>query len=215
MAGRPGRALLAGTFLLAACGGRGGTPPDVPPVVRGPDGKPYRLVVKGPYAAYYDPWGQLDRIERDSNGDGKPDQIAHYDGAKTAHLLEVDEDFDGRIDRWEDYDAAGKLLKVGVSRRGRGPDLWTVPGPSGVPWRKEYDEDGDGKVDRIEILEAGRVVRVEIDGNRDGRIDRWQEWRNGRLVAEDLDTDGDGKPDRRLRYGAAGQVVGLEPLAHD
>jgi hypothetical protein len=46
-------------------------------------------------------------------------------------------------------------------------------------------------------------------------MDRWQEWRKGRLVAEDLDTDGDGKADRRLRYGDAGNVLALEPMAHD
>jgi hypothetical protein len=208
------RALLVGALLAAACGGRR-SQPDVPPLVKGPDGKEYHVVAKGRYVAYYDRWGRLDRIEYDSNGDGKPDCFSHHDGAKTPHLIEVDEDFDGKIDRWEDYDPAGKLVKVGVSRRGHGPDLWSLPGPGDTTARKEYDEDGDGKIDRAEILDAGRIARVEIDTSRDGRMDRWQEWRKGRLVAEDLDTDGDGKADRRLRYGDAGNVLALEPMAHD
>jgi hypothetical protein len=200
--------------IAVACGGRGGLPPEVPPLAKGPDGKEYHMVARGPYKAYYDRWGRLQFIEQDSNGDRRPDRIAHHAGAKTPHLIEVDEDFDGRVDRWEEYDATGKLVKVGLTRRGGGPDLWVFPGAeSGVPIRKEYDEDGDGRVDRAEVLQAGRVVRVELDTDRDGRMDRWQEWRGGRLVAEDLDTDRDGRPDRRLRYGAKGQLLGLEKLA--
>ena len=64
------------------CGARGGLPPPRPPTVTGPDGQTYHLVDKGPYKAFYDAWGRLQRIEYDSNGDGKPDQIARYDGRR-------------------------------------------------------------------------------------------------------------------------------------
>ena len=203
---------LAGVALGAACGGRGGLPPEIPPLVKGQDGREYRLVEKGPYKAFYDTWGRLDRIDYDQNGDGRADHIAHHDGAKTPHLIEVDEDFDGKVDRWEDYDKDGALVKVGTSRHGKGPDLWVIPGPGGALAGKEYDDDRDGKIDRVETLDGGRIVKVEIDADRDGRMDRWQEWRGGRLASEDLDTNGDGKPDRRLRYDATGSVRSLEPL---
>ena len=204
--------MFVGAGLVAACGGRGGQPPGVPPLVKRADGKEYHLVVKGAYKAYYDLYGQLQIIEYDENGDGRPDHIAHHDGKKKPHLIEIDEDYDGKIDRWEDYDAEGKLVKVGVSRRGNGPDLWTYFGPSGAPIKKEYDEDGDGKVDRIEWLEAGEVARVELDTDRDGKIDRWQVWRNGKLVSEELDTNGDGRPDKRIDYSVAGAPLRLQPL---
>jgi hypothetical protein len=215
---RPLRALPAVLALVAAacsgqCGARGGLPPVRPPLVQAPDGQKYYLLDRGPYQAFYDRWGHLQRIEYDSNKDGRPDQIAHHRGEHHARLLEVDEDFDGRMDRWEDYDADGTLVKIGVSRHGRGPDVWVYAGPDGQPRRKEYDEDGDGRVDRAEELAAGRVVRVELDTDRDGRMDRWQEWLEGRLTEERIDTDRDGRPDRRLRYGAHGEVVSLEPVA--
>jgi hypothetical protein len=181
--------------------------------VKGPDGRLYHLVGKGPYKAFYDRWGRLQRLEYDANGDGRPDQIAHHDGARTPRTIEVDEDHDGTVDRWEDYDAAGKLTRVGTSRRGRGPDVWTTAGPDGQPARREYDEDGDGRPDRAETLQAGALRGVEIDQDRDGRPDRWQSWDRGRLVAEELDTDRDGQPDRRLRYGEDGRVLGLDPVA--
>ncbi|HVR71861.1 MAG TPA: hypothetical protein VMT87_13550 [Vicinamibacteria bacterium] len=205
--------LLATAACAGQCGALGGLPPERPPLVKGADGRTYHLVGRGPYKAFYDRWGRLQRLEYDANGDGRADQVAHHDGARTPRTIEVDDDYDGVVDRWEDYDPAGQLVRVGTSRRGRGPDVWTTFGPDGQPARKEYDEDGDGRPDRVETLAAGEVAAVEIDQDRDGRADRWQTWRAGRLTAEELDTDGDGRPDHRLHYGDDGGVLRLEPIA--
>jgi len=207
-------ALAAVACSGRSCGGLDGKPPLLPPMVTGPDGREYYLLDRGAYKAFYDPWGRLQRIEYDSNGDGRPDHVAHHGGARTPHLLEVDEDFDSRTDRWEEYDPRGVLTRLGVSRRGDDrPDYWIVPGPDGLtPVRKEYDDDGEGRVDRAEVLTGGVVTRLEADADRDGRMDRWRSFSAGRLVAEELDTDGDGKPDRRIRYGDKGRVVGLQHL---
>lgn len=207
------RAALLLALLACACGGSGGMPPQTPPRVRGPDGKDYYLLDKGPYKAYYDAWGRLERLDYDSNGDGRPDVIAHHRGAKLPSLLEVDSDFDGTIDRWEDYDAAGRLVKVGTASRGVGPDTWAYPGPGEQPSRREYDADRDGRIEKVEIYRAGRVARVELDGDGDGRFDRWQTWAAGRLESEELDIDADGRPDRRLRYGPRGRIQAVERLA--
>jgi hypothetical protein len=75
--------------------------------------------------------------------------------------------------------------------------------------RREVDENGDGVVDRSEIIKKGVVAGVELDTDGDGRVDRWQEWTSGRLVSERLDTDGDGAADRLLRYGSRGEILGL------
>lgn len=209
---------LAAAVLAASCAGqcgaRGGLPPPRPPTVTGPDGQTYHLVDKGPYKAFYDAWGRLQRIEYDSNGDGKPDQIARHDGRRHPYQLDVDSDFDGHTDRWERYDEEGRLLKVGTARApGQAPNVWTIPHAEGEPERREFDENGDGVIERVEVTRDGRLIAAEVDGDRDGRIDRWQRWEQGRLVAEDLDTDRDGKADRRVRYDAQGKVLSLEPIA--
>lgn len=215
--GTAGALALASSLAVAscgqrACGGLGGRPPaSLPEVEVG--GQKYKVLDKGAYKAYYDSLGQIAQILQDSNGDGRPDRIAHYRNGKTVFLVEVDLDFDGWIDRWEHYDAAGQLLKVGRWRRVKGKeDTWSVLGPDGQVTRVEYDDDGDGRVDRADVLRGGEVVGVEIDADRDGRIDRWQVWDKGRLRSEDLDTDGDGKPDRRITYDARGRVTGTAPL---
>jgi len=180
--------------------------------VRGPGGERYKVLDKGPYKAFYDTLGQLVRIEHDETGDGRADRIVLYD-KNVVTKVEADLDHDGWVDRVEHYDPQGKLVKVGRWRRTKGKeDAWTFPGPDGQPVRLEYDDDGDGRVERAEVLRGGQVTGVEVDSDRDGRIDRWQAWDKGHLKSEDLDTDADGKPDRRLAYDARGRVASVRPL---
>jgi hypothetical protein len=181
-------------------------------MVKGADGQMYYYVDKGDFKAWYDRAGHLQRIEHDKNKDGRMDHVAHHRAGKTPRFIEIDQDFDGRMDRWEDYDEAGTLVKIGVARRGGGPDMWTVPGPDGQPLRQEYDQSGDGKPDRIEVMEGGRIARIETDADGDGRMDGWQAWQQGRMTQEELDTDGDGRPDRRIRNGKRGEVLGMEAV---
>jgi hypothetical protein len=196
-----------------SCGGLGGQPPDRPPVVQAPDGQSYYLIAKGPYKAFYDGWGRLDRIEYDQKGTGKPDRIARYDGLKHAHRLEIDFDFDGHMDRYEDYDPEGHLIRFATIGSSGKPDRWTVVGPKGETLRYEYDPKDNGHPERIEYIEGDRIVRVELDSDHDGRIDRWQQWENGRLVSESIDTNGDGKPHRRVFYTREGAIDHVERLS--
>lgn len=210
--------LLCGAVLASACGGRacigrGGLPPEPLPTVKRSDGREYRVLDKGAWKGYYDGQGRLAIVEYDSDGDGRPDYIAHYDERRQIRLIEVDEDHDGWVDRFEYYDAAGALEKVGRWRKQRGrADEWTYRGPDGRVSRIEYDDDGDGVPERAEILKDGAVVRVELDTDRDGHPDRWQVWDHGRLVSEELDTDGDGRPDRRLVFGPRGRLLRVERI---
>lgn len=205
---------ILAVFGLASCGGEDppSPAPDIP-TITGEDGREYVLLARGPHTPIWGTDGQLIRIEYDRNGDGQPDQVAHHNGARLPSLVEDDDDFDGRTDRWAEYDAAGRLERVGVSRSGeQKPDMWIYPDAQGNPKRRAYDDDGDGDVERAEVLSNGRIVQVEVDSDQDGKIDRWQIWDGDKLQSESLDTDADGRPDRRLLYDAQGRVRGLEPI---
>ena len=80
------------------------------------------------------------------------------------------------------------------------------------PFEREIDENSDGKIDRVENFQNGRVAAVGIDSDGDGKIERWQTWVGGRMVSEEIDIDGDGISDRRLRYGANGHFAGMDIL---
>ena len=205
--------LLASACGDRACGGRGGLPPDRLPTVDRSDGQTYRFLDRGAWKGYYDDAGNIVIVEYDSSGDGRADHIAHYDERRQIRLIEIDEDHDAWVDRWEHYDDAGILEKVGRWRRKKGhADEWTRRAPDGRPERIEYDDTGNGRVDRVEIFRDGVLARIESDSNRDGAIDRWQYWAAGRLASEELDTDGDGTPDRRLVFGPDARLMKVEPI---
>jgi hypothetical protein len=169
------------------------------------------LFEKGPYQAIYGRDGRILRLLYDQNGDGKADVVTLYGPDGKPSQVESDTDLDGVVDRWEYYKPGGIVEKIGKSRRKPGvPDVWEYPDAAGAIVRRDLDEDGDGKVDRIEHFARGRLVRVELDTDRDGKMDRWQDWSSGSLAREDLDLDGDGWPDRSLRYNDKGDVVALD-----
>jgi hypothetical protein len=187
-------------------------PPQEVPTLKAPDGKSYVLLARGSYKPLYDGAGRLERVEYDRNGDGKPDQVARHNGQRLPEVVENDDDFDGVSDRWLYYNASGALVRVGSSRSGKRPDLFVNVAADGKATTQDYDDDGDGRIDRSETLKGGLIDTVAVDANRDGKPDRWQHWAGGLMQHEEIDTDGDGTPDRRLRYGRKGEVVAIEPV---
>jgi hypothetical protein len=195
--------LAALAALAGGCRGDSGPPP-------APQGY---LFEKGPYQGFYNPQGRLMRLLYDQNGDRKADvvMIFHPNGAIAS--AEADTDHDGAVDRWQYYTTRGVLEKEGHARKTKGkPDVWQFADANGLLVRRELDEDGDGTVDRTETFQNGRISAVGIDSDRDGKIERWQTWQGGRVTSEELDLDADGIPDRRLRYGAAGALLGVEAM---
>jgi tetratricopeptide (TPR) repeat protein len=80
---------------------------------------------------------ELERIELDSDADGRLDHVFRYaDGALAGESR--DEDGDGRLDTFDRFDAAGQLVL------------------------REEDLDGDGRIDVRSVFRAGRLVRREI-----------------------------------------------------
>jgi hypothetical protein len=132
----------------------------------------------------------------------------------------LDRDEDGRMDRWEYYDAAGRLNKVGFSRKGDGKaDAWAYPNGQGKIIRVDVSSTSDEKkIDRWEVYDAlgpagpdgiGALVQVVQDTNGDGTRDKWERYKDGQVITAEFDENGDGKPDRRLTYANA-ELVSIE-----
>lgn len=172
------------------------------------------LFEKGPYQGIYGPDGRIIRLLYDQNGDGKADVVTlFYPGAGAPRQIEVDTDLDGVVDRWEYYTPNGTREREGWARHKPGkPDLWEWTDSKGRLTRREFDDDGDGQIDRIEYYEKGELSLVAVDSDHNGKMDRWQSWVGKRVAREELDLDGDGVADRRLLYGPTGAVIGVEPI---
>jgi hypothetical protein len=145
------------------------------------------MIEKGPYQLLYQPDGKIERLLYDQNGDGRADMVVMYGANGKPSVSEIDGNIDGVVDRWEYFDESGDLAKTGRARRQPGkPDVWDVVDKTGETSRLEFDEDGDGKVDRTEYVSRGKVF------------------------LEELDTDHDGKPDRRLFRDPDGALLKIE-----
>ncbi len=180
---RPLIPLVSLCLLAVAC--------ESPPDPRRTDFKVDRGGVK---AEYSPKTGRLNRLEVDTNKNGRIDSWTRMEGTRI-DLIEIDRDENGKIDRWEHY-VNNKMVKIGTSSRGDGvEDEWAYPGPKGF------------------------VERVESDTNRDGRIDKWENFEaspspGGRpfLRSVSLDPDSKGLPTRILLYRPDGSFERSETI---
>jgi hypothetical protein len=150
--------------------------------------------------------GRLELLRYDSDGDGKFDTFSYMDGARILRI-EIDQNEDGTIDRWEYYGPDRRLEKIGFARARDGvEDAWSFFDASGATERIEISTKRNRTVDRVEHYANGALVRAEEDGDGDGRFDKWETYDGGRLASVAFDTVHRGTPDRRLIYGVDGSA---------
>ena len=172
--------LLAGGAAAVAC-----RLPE-PPTAR------LELLEKAATQSVYAADGHLERVLRDANGDRRADTQLLFRADGSLEGAEIDEDLDGVVDRWEAFRTDGSLDRVGWARHTPGrPDAWERYEGARQPIRRDFDDDGDSRVERSEVIEGGRVVRDELDTDADGRIDRRLD-RDAevRIIAIEIERDG-------------------------
>lgn len=150
--------------------------------------------------------GELALLRQDANHNGIPETVSHMRGTRIVRI-EVDRDEDGQIDRWEHYDADQRLQKVGFSRARDGrEDAWSFADASGAIVRIDMVVPETGRVARTEHFRDAALVSAEEDSDADGRIDRWETYDGGRLTRIAFDTAHAGVPTDALTYHADGSV---------
>ena len=164
-----------------------------------------------PYPSYDLYTRRLTRLDLDTNQNGRVDQRTYLNG-NVPLRSELDLDDDGRVDRWEYVDAQGTLVTVGASSRNDGvEDRWTTVAESNGERRLTISTGRTRQIDRWEFFRGDQLVRVEEDSNEDGRPDKWETFEAGRLRLLAFDTTRvTGRPDTRLVYDAAGKVERAE-----
>ena len=155
---------------------------------------------------YNEKTGKLETLKYDADGDGKFDTFSYMDGARIVRI-EIDRDGDGKVDRWEYYGPGQKLEKVGFSRANDGiEDAWSFFDVRGAVVRIETSTTRDRKPNRFEYYADNVLTHAEEDTDGDGRIDKWETYDGGRLASVAFDTRHRGTADRRLVYAKDGSA---------
>ena len=148
--------------------------------------------------------GRLRILRYDGNGDGIAETVSHMDGARVVSSKLTKTRTAWSIDG--DYDANQRLESRVFARQRRAEDAWSFARPDGSIEHIEISLERDGKVTRREFYQSEQIVRAEEDGDGDGRTDKWETYEAGRLAAVAFDTSHRGAPDRRLVYGPGGSA---------
>jgi hypothetical protein len=101
----------------------------------------------------------------------------------------------------------GDAPSEAVDRNGDGrPDLWTYH-EQGVRTREAFDEDSDGRIDRVRRYSAdGQLSRVDEDLDLDGTLEAVTLFEADQPTRRRVDSDGNGEPDLWSFY-AGGEVI--------
>ena len=118
---------------------------------------------------------QLERLEKDSNGDGNPDQWQTYDQGNLARIA-LDQDFNGQPEQWQSFQPSGAMSLIEIDthrKRQRRPvaPLQRTPGSG----RWTLTPTADGKADQIIHYDGeGNITRVLAEprcGGQAARLD--------------------------------------------
>ena len=120
---------------------------------------------------YYKKNNQIDKMVKDNNADGKPDETIIFKNDAPDHG-EKDANFDGKTDTWTNYDETGNATVIAVDKHKDGkPDYWRYY-KNGKIYKREYDRNFDGKLDFRILEENGRLVEKQYDDNFDGKFEK-------------------------------------------
>lgn len=112
-------------------------------------------------------------ISVDRNSDGKPDRFEHYDAQGVIQKVELDTDGDGKVDEWIFYEKGVAVRgEKDVNKDGK-PESKLFYDEKGILVRTETDSTGDGKIDEWVYYTSGVPVKAEKDTNADGKVDTW------------------------------------------
>jgi hypothetical protein len=112
-------------------------------------------------------------IKIDRNFDGVAERTEVYDDKGFIQRVEVDSDADGKVDEWVYYEKGVAVKGEKDTNKDGKADTTMFYDAKGVVIRTETDVNGDGKVDEWVFYANGVPVKAEKDTNNDGKVDTW------------------------------------------
>ena len=144
--------------------------------------------------ALFDRRGKLIRLKIDSNADGIMDRCQYYEKGQIIRI-EMDTDHDQRID-CRDYFEAGKRTRHERLSSDTSQVVQVIQFDSQErPLKMQKDTTGDGLFDSIYHFKEGMLSSSTRDTDADGKPNIWQTYRDDKLLQRRVDNDGDGHYD--------------------
>ena len=112
-------------------------------------------------------------IKIDRNYDGVAERTEIYDEKGLVQRVEADSNNDGKIDEWVYYEKGVAVKGEKDLNKDAKADTAMIYDTKGVIIRTETDSNSDGKIDEWVYYVSGAPSRAEKDTNHDGKIDTW------------------------------------------
>ncbi|MHC4422998.1 MAG: hypothetical protein ACYS1E_20775 [Planctomycetota bacterium] len=151
--------------------------------------------------------GRVVREGQDTQGNGRPDLLNHFDAAGQAVVQEVASN--GRSPDKKLLLGPGGVVTAQCTLSEDGKKLSTRANvENGIVTEVLHDTTGNGVADTREVWQSNEILRLEADTNDDRRPDVVQHFSGGQVVRQDEDVDYDGVADQRFE---GNQPVNLPP----
>jgi antitoxin component YwqK of YwqJK toxin-antitoxin module len=150
--------------------------------------------------AYFDKKGRIVKLEIDGNADEVMDQSQHYEKEQIIRV-ERDTDHDQQIDCLDYFESGKRIRQERLSNTGRMVQMIQFDSQE-RPLKIQKDTTGDGVFDNIYHFKDGKLVLFTKDTHANGKPNIWQTYRDGKSLQRRVDNDGDDRIDRITDYDA-------------
>jgi len=142
--------------------------------------------------AHFDKRGKIIKLEIDSNSDEIMDRFQYYEQEEVKGV-ERDTNYDQKIDAW-DYFEAGKRTRHERASTETGQVNQIIKFDAEErPLKIQKDTTGDGLFDSIYHFKEGSISHSTKDMDGDGKVNVWQTYRDDKLLERRVDENGDGR----------------------
>jgi antitoxin component YwqK of YwqJK toxin-antitoxin module len=154
--------------------------------------------------------GKASLQTQDNNKDGKADVRIYFNAKEEKDRVESDTDLDGKTDTWEYY-LNGELARVEKDDEGTGKVSLKVFYKNGKKCRLIRDKDNDGRFEITQWFNKSQWSMVmELDADGDGNPEGRYCYQESILRLKEIDEDSDGNLDLREHYNAQGKLAQSE-----
>jgi hypothetical protein len=175
------------------------------------DGRPDVVVIYSADAgsASGDEAPAIARREVDSDGDGRFESVARFDGG-IERTRQIDADGDGFAEVMAWLLPGGQLERETIDSDASGRHDVTRHYTEGRRVRDERDADGDGQPERITLYSTevpDQIIEEKADTSKDGQFDTRVVYRQGLKYEQFEDRNADGETDARYRFDPEERIV--------